>query len=163
MKRFNVSTMAAGLAVSMLCAPLAQAQPAPPHSAPGPQDMQHNEQHPAPVQPQHPGIPMQNSHPGPVAMQRAPEQHPPMQMSHNAPHPAPVPPRPPEQHFAQSGHHWHNGDRYNGDRHYVSNWSYYHLRQPPQGYEWVQDGSQFVLIAVATGVITDVILNALSH
>jgi Ni/Co efflux regulator RcnB len=34
-----------------------------------------------------------------------------------------------------------------------------HLRQPPRGYEWREIDGRFVLAAVATGVISDVILN----
>jgi Ni/Co efflux regulator RcnB len=59
-----------------------------------------------------------------------------------------------------SGHQWRRGDRFTGQRHVVSNWNSYHLHQPPHGYEWVQDGSQFVMVAVATGVIADVLLNS---
>jgi len=56
-------------------------------------------------------------------------------------------------------HQWHQGDHYNGNRVVVNNYSYYRLRPPPPGYQWVQDGGQFVLIAVASGIIADVILN----
>jgi Ni/Co efflux regulator RcnB len=34
-----------------------------------------------------------------------------------------------------------------------------HLRQPPQGYEWREVDGSFILAAVATGVISDVVLN----
>jgi hypothetical protein len=60
-------------------------------------------------------------------------------------------------------HHWHQGDHYNGNRVVVNNYSVYRLRPPPPGYQWVQDGGQFVLIAVASGIIADVILNAASQ
>ncbi len=69
-------------------------------------------------------------------------------------------PMPPAQF---SGHYWHHGDHYDGSRNYVSNYQYYGLQQPPSGYEWVQDGSQFVLVAVASGIIADVILGALNQ
>ncbi len=62
-----------------------------------------------------------------------------------------------------SGHQWHHGDYYHGNRYVVGDWQHYRLRQPPYGYEWVQDGDQFVLIAIATGIITDVILNAMNQ
>jgi len=55
-------------------------------------------------------------------------------------------------------HHWRDGDRFYGDRHRVD-WRYHHLRPPPPGYEWVQDGGQFVLIGIASGVIADILLN----
>jgi Ni/Co efflux regulator RcnB len=58
-------------------------------------------------------------------------------------------------------HAWRRGGYYNGPRYVVRGGDYdrYHLRQPPHGYEWVQDGGQFVLIAVASGVIADILLN----
>jgi Ni/Co efflux regulator RcnB len=55
-------------------------------------------------------------------------------------------------------HHWRQGDRFHGDRNRVD-WRYHHLRQPPRGYEWVQDGRQFVLIGIGSGIIADVIVN----
>ncbi len=68
--------------------------------------------------------------------------------------------QPPQAHWQGDGRRWHQGDRYDGQRYAVQNYGYYHLRQPPAGYEWVQDGSQFVLIAVASGIIADIILNS---
>jgi Ni/Co efflux regulator RcnB len=41
----------------------------------------------------------------------------------------------------------------------VRDYDRYHLRQPPRGYEWVQANGQFVLLAVTTGVIADILLN----
>ncbi len=35
----------------------------------------------------------------------------------------------------------------------------HHLRQPPRGYHWVQSGSDYLLVAVATGLIASAILN----
>jgi Ni/Co efflux regulator RcnB len=35
----------------------------------------------------------------------------------------------------------------------------HHLHRPPQGQRWVQVGADYVLIAIATGVITNIILN----
>jgi Ni/Co efflux regulator RcnB len=55
-------------------------------------------------------------------------------------------------------HDWHRGDRFYGDRNQLD-WRYHHLRPPPPGYEWVQDGGQFVLIGIASGVIADILLN----
>lgn len=50
--------------------------------------------------------------------------------------------------------------QYRADRYYVSDWSTYRLRQPPRGYRWVRsDNSDFLLIAVATGIITDIVLS----
>jgi hypothetical protein len=57
-------------------------------------------------------------------------------------------------------HQWHQGGYYHGNRYAVNNWQHYRLRPPPPGYQWVQDSGQFVLIAVATGVITTVIVSS---
>jgi Ni/Co efflux regulator RcnB len=86
------------------------------------------------------------------------EQHPPMQ--HPEPqHQAYSPPHGNAQHGnAQQGN-WHQGDHYNGGRQTVD-WHQHHLHQPPSGYEWVQSGNQFVLIAVTTGIIASIIANA---
>lgn len=149
MKRFYLNSISATLALSLLSAPLAMAQPAPnPYNNPmAPAHMQGGDNHMAPQQP------MQTHAPEQTHMVRAPEQH-------NYTHPAPLP----EQHANYGGkHEWRHGDHYTNHRQVVGNWRHYHLRQPPQGYEWVQDGSQFVLIAVASGIIADVIANAVYH
>jgi Ni/Co efflux regulator RcnB len=78
--------------------------------------------------------------------------------------------------------HWrrgdHDGRRYEGRRHqrrwnwtrgnrfdwhyfrphyrYVDNWSYYHLRRPPRGYRWVRVDGDFLLVALATGIILEI-------
>jgi Ni/Co efflux regulator RcnB len=44
-------------------------------------------------------------------------------------------------------------------RFYVQDWRYYGLRPPPPGYRWVYADGNFVLMALATGLIADVILN----
>ncbi|MEP6505709.1 MAG: RcnB family protein, partial [Betaproteobacteria bacterium] len=41
----------------------------------------------------------------------------------------------------------------------VDDWRGHHLSAPPRGYHWVQAGSDYVLAAVATGVILDVLLS----
>ena len=60
-------------------------------------------------------------------------------------------------------HSWHKGDRipasYRDKRYEVTDWKARHLRQPPRGYHWVQVNGDFVLAAVATGVIADLLLN----
>ena len=42
---------------------------------------------------------------------------------------------------------------------YVQDWGYYGLRPPPPGYRWVYADGNFVLMALATGLIADVIVN----
>jgi Ni/Co efflux regulator RcnB len=54
---------------------------------------------------------------------------------------------------------WHRGDHYNGPRHVVRDYDRYHLRRPPRDYEWVHANGQFVLLAVTTGLIADILLN----
>jgi Ni/Co efflux regulator RcnB len=161
MKRFYLNATAAGMALALLAAPLAMAQ------------MQNHEDDTHGASPSHPT--MQHATPSHAAI---PQQH--MDQSHMAmqhgtmmapheDHAAPVPmehngmgPQHDMQHQASYGHQWHNGDRYNGGRNVVRNWNQYHLRQPPSGYEWVQDGGQFVLIAVASGIIADIIANSVN-
>ncbi len=43
-------------------------------------------------------------------------------------------------------HHWHEGDRYFGPRHFIHAWERYRLPPPPYGYGWVRDGHRFLLL-----------------
>ncbi|QQX90821.1 RcnB family protein [Gluconobacter sphaericus] len=56
---------------------------------------------------------------------------------------------------------WRRGDRYDGprdDRWAVNNWrSYRGLYAPPRGYYWMRYGNQFLLTALATGLIAGVV------
>ncbi|MDB5874766.1 MAG: hypothetical protein JWQ07_4208 [Ramlibacter sp.] len=46
------------------------------------------------------------------------------------------------------------------DRQYVVNdWRGHHLNAPPRGYQWVQVGGDYVLVAIATGIIAQLLLN----
>ncbi|MCI3131013.1 RcnB family protein [Phenylobacterium aquaticum] len=60
------------------------------------------------------------------------------------------------------GHHWRRGQRmgYN-DWQGAQRVDYrrHHLRRPPQGYEWRESNGQYILGAVATGVILSILLN----
>jgi hypothetical protein len=45
-------------------------------------------------------------------------------------------------------------------RHYVvDDWRGHHLYAPPQGYQWVQSGGDYLLVAVATGIIASILLS----
>jgi Ni/Co efflux regulator RcnB len=44
-------------------------------------------------------------------------------------------------------------------RFYVQDFGYYGLRPPPPGYRWVYADGNFVMMALATGLIADVIIN----
>ncbi len=164
MKRLLMSSLAAAMALSLIGAPLAMAgqdqHGSGQHSASHAPAPQHATQHMAAPHP-----PMQSSmqHGGmqhTANLQHSEPQH---DVAHTTLDTSQGTHGAPQQHSAMNGgggHAWHSGDHYTGSRHYVSNWNQYHLHQPPQGYEWVQDGGQFVLVAVATGVIADVILGS---
>lgn len=47
---------------------------------------------------------------------------------------------------------------YRGPNYVVDNWRAHHLAAPPRGQHWVQVGPDYVLAAIATGVITQLIL-----
>jgi Ni/Co efflux regulator RcnB len=51
-------------------------------------------------------------------------------------------------------------DRYRTNQYVVNDYRSHHLRQPPRGYHWVQTGGDYVLAAVATGIIADLIVNS---
>ena len=60
-------------------------------------------------------------------------------------------------------HNWHKGDRvpatYRDKRYEVTDWKAHNLRQPPSGYHWVNVNGDYVLAAIATGVIADLLLS----
>lgn len=41
----------------------------------------------------------------------------------------------------------------------VDDWRGHHLTAPPNGYHWVQVGADYVLVAIATGIILQLLLN----
>jgi Ni/Co efflux regulator RcnB len=59
-------------------------------------------------------------------------------------------------------HAYYRGDRlpieYRHRQYVVDNWRGYNLSAPPRGYHWVQSGGDFILVAVATGVILQLLL-----
>jgi len=56
--------------------------------------------------------------------------------------------------------HWQRGHRYAGPVYVVHDYGHYHLRQPPRGYHWVRaDNNDYLLVAIATGIILDVALH----
>jgi len=48
---------------------------------------------------------------------------------------------------------------YRGGGYVVNDYYRYHLRPPPRGYYWYRTGNDYVLAAIATGLIFDVIAN----
>ena len=81
-------------------------------------------------------------------------------MRHGGPGPRPGFDRGPG---AGPDHAWHRGDRlppeYRGRQYVVDDWRGHRLSAPPRGYHWVQNGGDYVLAAIATGVIASVLLN----
>jgi len=74
---------------------------------------------------------------------------------------------PPHAHGGRHGagpqHNWVRGSRIPPQyrtRHYVVNdWRGHRLSPPPRGYHWVQNGGDYLLVAIATGVIAQLILS----
>ena len=68
-----------------------------------------------------------------------------------------------EHRGAGPNHAFHKGDRLPVEyrhRHYVvDDWRGYQLSAPPRGYHWVQTGSDYVLVAIATGIILQLFLS----
>ncbi|MBA2674734.1 RcnB family protein [Ramlibacter sp.] len=66
--------------------------------------------------------------------------------------------------YAGASRYYYVGDRlpheyWRGMR-VVSDWPQYSLYQPPYGYQWVQaDSGEFILVALATGIIASLLLN----
>jgi Ni/Co efflux regulator RcnB len=70
-----------------------------------------------------------------------------------------------EQHYV---HHkdWKRGSHISHDdwnRGAQVDWHAHHLRQPPRGYDWREVDGNYVLAAVASGVIASVIIASHSH
>jgi len=61
-------------------------------------------------------------------------------------------------------HDWYRGSylphQYRGRNYVVDDWRAHHLYAPPAGYHWVQaPGGDYVLAAIATGLIASILLN----
>ncbi|MNR90400.1 hypothetical protein D3C72_213840 [compost metagenome] len=61
----------------------------------------------------------------------------------------------PQHNFYKGGH---IPREYRGHQYVVNDWRSHRLSPPPRGYNWVQTGGDYVLIAIATGVIAQIIL-----
>jgi Ni/Co efflux regulator RcnB len=48
---------------------------------------------------------------------------------------------------------------YHNRQYVVDNWRAHRLSAPPRGYHWVQVGGDYVLAAVATGIIANILLS----
>ncbi len=62
--------------------------------------------------------------------------------------------------YRDNRQHWRQGQRlpaaYYGRSHYVDH-RRHHLRQPPRGYQWVRIDNDYVMVALATGLIASII------
>ena len=60
-------------------------------------------------------------------------------------------------------HEYYRGDRlpveYRHRNYVVDDWRGHHLSAPPRGYHWVQSGADYVLVAIATGIIAQILLS----
>ena len=58
--------------------------------------------------------------------------------------------------------HWQRGGylphEYRGARYHVADWRGHGLYAPPAGYQWTQVGSDFLLVALATGLIANLLI-----
>lgn len=55
---------------------------------------------------------------------------------------------------------WSRGQRYAGPVYVVNDYYRYDVRRPPYGYRWQRDDAgNLLLVAIATGIIADIVLN----
>jgi len=62
----------------------------------------------------------------------------------------------PDHAFYRGGH---LPPEYRNRQYVVDDWRGHRLSAPPRGYHWVQTGDDYVLVAIATGVIALILLN----
>jgi Ni/Co efflux regulator RcnB len=64
---------------------------------------------------------------------------------------------------AGPNHDFHRGGRlpaeYRHTQYVVDDWRGHNLTAPPRGYHWVQTGGDYVLVAIATGIILQLLLD----
>ena len=94
-----------------------------------------------------------------------------MRPPHKGPGPRADQPMPPrgqrgpgmEGRGAGQDHNFYKGGRlpqeYRNRQYVVDDWRGHHLTAPPRGHHWVQTGSDYVLVAIATGIIAQVLLS----
>jgi Ni/Co efflux regulator RcnB len=96
---------------------------------------------------------------GPPGQQRQPA--PRMQHSSQPAHSAPAAHN--DERGAGPDQNFHRGGRlpqqYRSKQYVVDDWRGHHLSAPPRGYHWVQAGGDYVLVAIATGIILQLLLN----
>jgi Ni/Co efflux regulator RcnB len=64
---------------------------------------------------------------------------------------------------AGPSHSYYRGDhlppQYRTRQYVVEDWRGHRLSAPPRGYHWVQNGGDYILVAIATGVILNLLLS----
>ncbi len=69
-----------------------------------------------------------------------------------------------DEHHQHDRAHWGRGDHFSGHYMPVEDWRGHHLRRPPRGYHWVQnDDGDFILVAITSGIILDLMLGGDRH
>ena len=65
--------------------------------------------------------------------------------------------------YGARGPEWRRGGHlpheYRNHQYVVDDWRGHRLSRPPRGYQWVQVGNDYVLAAIATGLIANLIIN----
>lgn len=102
-----------------------------------------------------------HAHPQPAPKPHAPAMRPGAQPQHPG-HPHGMPPGQAKRMGAGPQHNWVKGSRvpqqYRTHHYVVNDWRGHGLKQPQRGQQWVQYGSDYLLVAIATGVISQMIL-----
>ncbi|HTH45446.1 MAG TPA: RcnB family protein [Oxalicibacterium sp.] len=62
----------------------------------------------------------------------------------------------PHHDFYRGGH---LSREYRHRQYVVENWRVHHLNAPPRGYHWVQTGPDYVLVAISSGIIAQIVLS----
>ena len=138
MNRFAIAAIATALGAGAITA---QAQPQPRGNTPEARHDNRDQRN------QH-AAPQRNNHPTP---QRQDNRVTPDNRGHNA-----------GQHRgAGPDHRWVKGSRvpqqYRGNTYVVNDWRGHHLSAPPRGYHWIQNGGDYVMVAIATGIVAQII------
>ena len=70
---------------------------------------------------------------------------------------------PNDRQFGARSPEFHRGGRipgeYRNHEYVVDDWRAHHLTPPPRGHHWVQVGADYVLVAIATGIIAQLVLS----
>jgi len=122
---------------------------------PGPHGPKGQGQDPHSMRKGHQGPQQGGKHHGPASRPHAQPQHP--------SHPHGMPPGQAKRMGAGPHHNWVKGTRlpvqYRSKHYVVNDWHGHGLKRPPHGYHWVQYGGDYLLVAIATGVIAQLILS----